>query len=340
MNYTLFDRKTSVENNMSSYPFFIPPGFHLSVIKKKIIEIDEGTYIFKSKKKIDCFKKIMERWTNIYFLGAINNYYMMVIKRIPPVLVGLKIIKRHAEREPILKLKEIHGVPTDLYYGAKLTPRGIDYCKNFYNDNIKKAYGDCPPFKLLSSPSQRCVDTIKYIFQGDVEKNNILLGHFEGWERFNQSDVGKEMVKPYLKEYEKFIADKSLKNKFHAINYLSNLYDTLLHTDKYREIFETAKQFHNEYWYAYFKNIYDDEDWEHYDEWVALRTYLIDTVNKYDYVIIGTHDVVIYPLALYLSGVKLHAPDYGSEIRIEQWNDGTKRVFYDNNYIKLNINNH
>jgi NADPH-dependent 7-cyano-7-deazaguanine reductase QueF-like protein len=324
----------------NQYVIWVNPSMNVSI---KTISEEIAKYI-KNKDFILYLNSYHNR-----SIKTIIHYHLMTkpLNLIPALLVKMIILTRHANRYPIVHFDIFHNKHIKDNDSGLLTQRGKDNSIQF-GKNIKKIYDlKNNSYTFLSSPYQRCIDTIKGIKVGlKVNVKTIIKDYL----KFR---VSKEIISDTNN-----IIKKLFSNNKDLINKIENKFGVSIKNNVYKlkEISSSVTSYQDQ-------NIdilkIANCDNKLYDEIVNLIEYvyfeytkiltkkvnnmiinIINDLHRYDtdVVIAASHDHLIYAAACMLANINnfssvLPTPLYLSNIRFEIWNDGIMRTYYDNIYL-------
>lgn len=293
-------------------------------------------------------------------IKTIQHYHTVLkIPSVPSHLTKLVVFCRHANRTPIIKFPVIEKIfgNTDMSHNpnANLLDIGRTNSIKFGND-LKNIYNLQNDFVknsfFMSSPLLRCQETVKNIITGlglpnehisIVEKLKMLIP-----EKINQMVSEICPFEKYQKLYEKICKSFGLSNCSKAKYRPLDLYDYYCSVQCYRDMNIDMRKF-------------IDEQTENELALVAQEIYNViscyshvfykDTIKElisvvmdmeYNLIVCSTHDTLIFTLTKFFAETNgtdhnFELPHYLSNVRIEQWSDGTIRLYYGNCYLGDNL---
>lgn len=301
-------------------------------------------------------------------IKSIIHYHLILRVHVYPSYSNLKlelnkliIYNRHAHRYPIAKIPRFESMLGNIINGlsydhnANLLPIGHELSSQF-GFEIKNIYQLNYQFikncRLISSPIRRCKDTLYAICEGlgleDFKiniDNNLFIDFISQIKNMENTINFKAIRESTNNLLEKFMKHENTKiNGFSNYEYLLKLYDytcsfiayqdlgidvkNLINQELYHEMMINSKIIYNLLSDIHFK-IFEDK----------FKSIINDAVNCPNNLIIGsTHDIWIFSMLKYLCNKNnlehlFEVPEYLANIRIEKWNDGVIRIFYNNYYL-------
>jgi hypothetical protein len=280
------------------------------------------------------------------------------------------IVARHGPREPILHLPKLKpfnssidndiNMTKDLDHhiiGAKLTPHGKEFCKNFgtYIGKIFQPYFNFDQEKTFfgSSDIDRAIESALCFHQGlfnsDLSKSelnvlNELMGDIilSAEEKIEYGHLHDNMkLKSIASVLDKQLIDQEIKDCFgYSIQNIKDYFNVISTIRVYQEhlmelppactpeLIEKIDTIATEYYYELFstkfKHIFTNR-------LIKLIKQII--LNKdITFAYLSTHDVVVYPLVSRFTNNIIKLPEFCSSLRIEIWDNDT-RIYYDDNLI-------
>lgn len=271
-------------------------------------------------------------------------------------------IARHGPRVPIYKIPKLpeHRWEASedesfesLITNASLTPKGAILCKQFGQKlkNLHFEQLELTPndIKIYSSNIERTIHSAKYMLEGMFENKNIvpisihksLLGYnrftkeqyirFRQLMKHNKFDKDTKELREQIKEH--FNIGIETTNTYFDINSTLKCYEfENISTDIPNELIKKIEECSNEY----FRNVNSDKTMIQIFTTQILK--LIDElINDADvkFAYLSTHDVIVFPLAYYLSNYsKINVPGFCEYVKYEVYDDCTK-IYYNDMLIKV-----
>jgi hypothetical protein len=294
---------------------------------------------------------------------SLQNDQSLVSHKIPypfPLSLNkLVIINRHANRYPILKFpdmeRRLNSTNLNPNFDADLTDTGKMNSKIFGTD-MAKIYKLDDDFiennLLLSSPVNRCIETLSNIGEGlgiiatPICCDDLLydaMWNHESKESFSQSPGMILLYERYSGLLDRLQHIFKGKGWGTGCNRIMNLYDYYCSIVSYNEMGFDMKAIINESDFMQLKsnvtslyNSYGELLAEYCNHYFRK---ILDWINKpYNLIICTTHDTNVFLIAKHLQKLfddknQLNLPYYLSNVRIEYWSDGIIRAYYDNYYL-------
>jgi hypothetical protein len=257
----------------------------------------------------------------------------------------LTVFIRHGDREPIMTLKkyQIELTENGHHGNAQLTENGKKTARKIARQ-IKEIYQFWEIPRYATSPVSRCVDTINAIREelgnNEIEEDERL--HFYYKEESYKKEYSCSPESKYFRQKYKSLF-KKLKEEFDfEHDYLIELYSLYSslrcyyeagynldnELDLFEELMGACREICNAY-AKYMTRYFNDHLYD-----------IVDAICSYPDKIrfFCTHDHFIFQMAHCLMKVNglnfdLELPEYCSNIRVEEWDDGYRRIFFNNYFI-------
>lgn len=333
LHQRIFQSESAIVIRDNEYPFTFGKGFN-----QKVIWINKD--VEHSIETIEShIKKAYEEFDYVVFL---NKEQHRSIQSIPHY---------HAILSPITKESKLNKLIIFVHTHTEFLETKYDQKTKFFTEELIKIYSLDKGFSnqtFLSDPFDLCVKTLEIIMKifnsnQEIIKMEICLENklFEELDSTNEFDSLLAIATPLINRLNSIF---HLESSYRGNSLLIELYNfysmvksnigtdfiSVLSEDDISQLFQITTQIQNK--------IYD-----HYQ--LIAKEYLIeivDYVKKIDseLVIYSTHSAQIFLLARYFGKIysndfDYELPNYLSNIRIEEWDDSSTRIFYDN----LLINN-
>lgn len=361
-----FDDNNYLTNNLFPYNLPINSKQYLFWTFKDKTHQDILNYL----KQINIINKLTDYmiWINTDIwssIKSVKHFHILIrpIKFNPVYSLNLKqclhkmmIIARHGPREPILVLPNLKPFTTNdnrsvyqLIYEANLTDHGANYCMKF-GKFIKEIYSPWIKFNkdkslFLDSGFKRTRDSSINFYSGlllDKEDKSYfkeakeLIGDLDIHNLNNDinfDDIDRKIIDEQIFEILGYKIQKP-EDYFYVMSTLDvyKEHSIELPLELTKEIIKNITDLANEYYYRLFKNIKFCKKFLK-----SLRKLILDILLNPDinFSYLSTHDIIIYPLVMYIYKERIKLPYYCSNVRFELWTNEI-RIYYDDNLIYNN----
>jgi len=257
----------------------------------------------------------------------------------------------------------IKTTPFDVNYitDAKLTLEGLKFCNN-YGKYIKTLFNSYFSFDktktvIMSSNVNRTINSAIQFINGlfcddmtavstkisDIILSDDLLGDiklYRSTELDNLVDTvdyktfHKNMILTSRSDFFDKQIEEILGSKITSVNDYFNIHSTLKVYKFHKKIIpkewteDLDKQLDDCASEYYYKLFYKTKFCNLFTQELLNKVKLLISDTTINFAYLSTHDVVIYPLAIRLSGEEVHLPDFCASIRFEIWTDEV-RIYYD-----------
>lgn len=353
----------------NKYPFNLGEGIHQLVIwirdEQKDPGIEKITEIIDNEYPNSDYIVMINKRENRSILSILHYHAMLKEPSYHPIYLDkLIVFFRHGNRQPIHKFpiiekKYLGNNNYEMNLDAELLPIGYknavkfgEDLKEIYHLNKVSTESDITNnIACFTSPKKRCIDTLAGVMEGIGIKNyDFTISEkliFPDSHNLYHLLRNLKSIKELQSQYNNLLTNLDNILGMNEPNDLAKLYkyysgipcyqDLGINIHEYigknlmNDLTNATIQAHNKIFYYYqlfFSEIIKD-----------LISSFINTNGSL--VLCSTHDNLIFVFAKYLAkinniNVDLEMPHYLSNIRIEKWSDGTKRVYYNNCYLGNN----